>query len=462
MARASYQEKAVSRTEAASHRDASLVRTIAGGLLLSAGFLVEGAGAARFYSLAIIVSGVFVLLGAIIAFFLGRRERSLDTYQPALPKGLQVSLLLFAATWIGRMVLDYRDLGLSGYGLKLAAAYCTHVAILVVLILGRLFIRPSEALTGIVIGVAIYGLANLVADYFGIGPERSVELVERFNSRFDYTEERWLPPLAISNGSFSMLCAFSICCALRMLGFCSVKEFRSKMLFHLLALPILVICSVKVQFRGALIVVAAGFAWSALPFRMRPLLDMALLFLFPFVAMAFINLRGATVLQSLVPASVIEASGSSPEMFYTFSGRGYIWDYGFDQLADTHTLLMGEGPAKRDATPGLLAAGLEEVGMTIGFHHSLVELLVAHGLPLTLLVLLALWWVAIRSFRGVLSRRSTTPLSMEWLTISASIGAVAAGSLIDGPLGYFPILVLSLLPACCTVSKVSGLNRAKA
>ena len=429
-------------------RDGWFRRVLLGGFLLSGGFLVEGAGAARYYGAAVGASVAFCLLTLIVVQFFGTdRDELREPARSSLPWQARLLLGVFAAVWIARMVLDYRQLGLTGYGLKIAASYSTHLFVIFLLIHRRYFRVPTEALLAISTAVAIYGAANLVADIADIGPDRSHEQVERFSSRFDYVEERWLPPLAISNGSFSMLCAFAICICLRFAGYSAVPGLRRMCLYAIALLPILLWCSIKVQFRGVLLVAASGMIWAVLPWRIRPIMDMALLMMFPIVALSFIDLKAAEVLQGLVPAKLIAASGSSPEMFYTFSGRGYIWDYGFDLLNERETLLWGDGPAIRDATPGLLAAGLEEVGMTIGFHHSFVELLVAHGIFAAALVLGAMWKVVTRVSSDLLRIGARLPWKAETISMMVPLGAVAGGSLIDGPLGYLPILLIAFLPS---------------
>ncbi|MFZ4768302.1 MAG: hypothetical protein ACOYMN_25425, partial [Roseimicrobium sp.] len=294
-----------------------LRRVIFGGFLVSSGFLVEGAGAARYYAAAVVMSVLSGILAMVVLGLSDGRGRQ----QPGtlmFPHGLQVGIGIFALIWVVRMVFDFRELGLQGFGLKIATGYMTHVCIVSLLVWKRYFHRPTEAVVAIVVAVAIYGAANLAADRLGFGT-RGVDEMEKYSSRFSYASFRWLPPLAISNGSFSMLFAFAICVGIRCFGFVREPSHLGKCLLILCVLPVLVWCSIKVQFRGALIVASTGLVWAALSWRWRQRLDLALLTTFPLVALSFINLMGAELIQKITPPWVIEASGSPLELFCSFS-----------------------------------------------------------------------------------------------------------------------------------------------
>ncbi len=425
----------------------SLKRSSIGGALLAGPLLVEGAGIVHRYTIEALLAVGTCVAAAVVAFT--ARGAHNAGRRPIVGKPWYLLVALFGLTWIARFILDFHDMDLFGYGIKLGISYLTMLVVIAILCRGRYFRSVQEVCLAIVLGIAIYGAANLAAQVIGITPGRSEEQIERFRSRFEYVDFRWLPPLANSNGAFSMLNIFGLGLALRVPFFSRGRLRVLSSAVVLLAVVVLGVCAVLVQFRGTMLIILMSIVWILVGRdRWRMVVDAVCLVGMVTVPFLFIHLYGCNLLEELLPRRVVALLGTNPESVYTLSGRAYFYNYGFDCLHDPATLWLGDGPGKRDATPGLMEAGLPELGVTIGFHQSFLDMIIPHGVIASSIVFAAigrlLWLCLFALRRRPRERRIVRPIYVGAL---APIGVVASGSWIDGPFGYFPILFLALLPA---------------
>jgi hypothetical protein len=415
---------------------------VIGGFLLSGAFMVEGAGVLQLGILSLVLGGLYCA-GAL--HFCRRADNGSIQRTPLLPLFLQQLLLAFFVVWALRVVSDYRVLGLQGLGIRMAASYFTMLFICLLLIRSRYFLNAKEQLLAVIVAISVYALANIVADFAGVGPDRSHENMDRLISRFEFAEYRWLPPLAISNGAFGMLVGMGMALLIKYVNLAS-KEERLRLAGLLAGLcAILLYALVKAQFRASLLVLMCALAWLLLSARGKALFDSLLVVAFPMTALAFIDLYASDLLEVTAPSWLWEISGSrTPEQFYTLSGRAYIYEYGFEVLNSFKVAVFGAGPGLRDASPAGYDTQIAEVGLNLGFHHSFLDLWIAHGIAGPILIIGCMLLVALRTLR--LARVGQS--SVDDFASLAPIGTVAAASLFDGALSYLPLAMLMFLPAC--------------
>lgn len=311
-----------------------------------------------------------------------------------------------------------------------------------VVFLGRWTDRIEERYLALLVGVGIGALVNLVFDR--LSP--SAFVADYGESRFEWLDARWMPPITRSNGVFAMVCTVSVSFSIALL--IAWKDWRlERRLFPLVCAVVIVAgyASIRCQFRAHLLTLLGGIVWVVLPSRSRLVysLFVALGFIvFPFL---FISDIGHSFLATINLDSILTRMGSDTAGSDSLSGRTFMWSYGWERLLSGNAGLFGDGPRLRDSSPAMY--GVQDFSFRVGFHSGLIDLVVAHGV-LAFIPLLVGWGIAIILFiRGVKADLPSLQLSLLWLTLWSLVGVLDGGynsSLEAHFIALFPVLGAAL------------------
>lgn len=314
---------------------------------------------------------------------------------------------------------------------------------------GRLSLPQIGGMASIVISVGIWAAANLVAEKLGF---QSGAIANSFGeSRYGFAETRWMPPLAESNGIFSIACFISAVTGILLLANSFQRQpFRWNLLLRLIVgcgVVTALVAAIRCQFRTEFILLPILFFWYAA----KSIRKVKIIVLYAFVLCFFIapillaGKRGEHLLDMVQLDEIVKLSGSTTEDVLTLSGRTQIYDYGLERLSNPYVFFFGDGPSFRDASPSTADIRTTSVVQRgIGFHSSFLELLVANGSIMAFTVCFA--WITCLFIvcRLNLANRFMSQILdvtlfnfLAWLSQSLTDAAMFY---------YFNTIVLSLIP----------------
>lgn len=303
-------------------------------------------------------------------------------------------------------------------------------------------------------GMAVYGLATLAFDV--VFPEKMRG--DFGQSRFEGKEGRWLPALCRSNEHFSWMQALSLSTIVTLglyhvvTGGGRARSMASVMSLLILA-PISLLCVFRTEFRGHLSALLGTLGFLACWMARRPRLGLACLTIFVVAfPLSFFSDLGPKFMDMIQIDAVVESLGSKGSRSSTLTGRTDYWYYAGQRLAlSMDILLVGDGPALRDASPAELYESIP--GYRMNFHSGIMELLMAHGLVAALCIVgLILYAIAQLRLGVAATARSDdgTFMALSWVAASIALS-------VTGPsLGVFEMGLLAVMPLLAALGESDG------
>lgn len=276
----------------------------------------------------------------------------------------------------------------------------------------------------------------IVAMGVGAGLRHLIEIVqpglggEFGESRFEWADNRWIPPFVRSNGTFAMIA--SVCGTLGMLLVVEKGRGIAPMRRVILGAATLALfaASVRCQFRAHLLTVAGGVAWWVLPRVFKPAVTLGATLVFLLFPLLFISSQQVALIETLRADVVLERLGSRTEGAQSLSGRTDLYAYGWDRVFGGEVGLFGEGPRLRDASPAL-PLDQQMITLRVGFHSGFLDAVVCHG------VLLGGAWLGVivvtiaslvrAYYAGGSEGKPRADMLLAWVTLWMIIGIMDGG-----------------------------------
>lgn len=275
------------------------------------------------------------------------------------------------------------------------------VAVLNLLIFNR---RQSlyERMVTLAGAMALYGLAALAFDVAFPDKARA----EFGSSRFEGKEGRWNPALSRSNEHLSWMQSLSLSCILGLCAHLITSKVRRvgqimPVICLLLLAPFPLLCMIRTEFRGHLTAVMGAFGFVACWKLHVPRLGLLSLATAVFILpCTFFTDVGPAIMDAIQIDALMEKAGSNSKRSTTLTGRTDLWYYAGQELSNSKSImLLGAGPALRDASPADSHDSVAIPGYRMNFHSAAVELFMANGVPMALL-LMGMVLAAIGNLKG--------------------------------------------------------------
>lgn len=414
-------------------------------------FVSEGFAAQGYNGLA---AGLVAL--TVLSIIMGGRSAGAGRKGSIPLAGLPI--LLFAGIWLARLAIDFRQMGIALYGIKIVSAWGSVFGVWLLLARTRALCSARTVIFSLTIGLSVYCAVNLVADrVFGLVASQHV--IEQFASRFEEGSFRWFPPLVYSNGLFCQMIGFLIALLIRAY-FLSPREKSIYVGGVLLLALVPILYAAKIaEFRATLVAPILSIIWLLLVHpRLRRLFDILIMITGVIIPVCFINFTGAKILETLVPAKLIEDLGQSSEGFYTLSARAYLYEYAMARILESSVIIFGEGPARRDASVALPYSMDSSADYRMSYHNAFWEIAISNGAILTFLFVVGIVLIIRRLFA---IEASITSGKNKWMDATLGVSGLACASaagLIDTAYGHFPIFAISVGLALYVISRHSHQN----
>jgi hypothetical protein len=358
----------------------------------------------------------------------------------------------FIAMHVLRESLDYANfVGDFRSGIKLGLTECATAVALVAIGLRHRASGTIRFLSIVVIAVGAYVALNLALEVTGLMPGT---IEQGFQSRYVEGGLRWMPPLAKSNGLFSLLNRYALSMGLLMLV-CARRSIQP-IVGSLIALSVVstAYAAILLEHRAAVIpilVAPTAYAFARMKrYTLAPWSALIAMIIVPIVIGSGWWQRSA---EALLPRSAFEVMGD-PATVYTLSDRDSIYQYGLEYASAFKMGLWGDGPVFRDAAPGFpeasrmaieAALSLGAPAQTFAFHNGLLDLLIPYG-PLFTLLFLIIIATAISSLGG------SDPFVTRMCV--ANLAVLLAVNVLDGGFSDVNLLFLTLVTAAISTASI--------
>ena len=298
-----------------------------------------------------------------------------------------------------------------------------------------------EALVVMLVSIGVFAGLNLLADTFL--PRESNEFGD---SRFEGLA-RWMPPMARSNGLFSVMCVVCAGTSINLLvrWKCSTLCWFLRVLVFISTMLAL-IAAFRCQFRAQLITITVACFLAFVPSlsTLRLLLILAFGCMLAFPAL-FATKVGIRFVESLPIDQALEMIGSKSNNSATLSGRTEIYSYGWQRLATPEVFLLGEGPVLRNALKGVRdnAELRSSIDYRLPYHSSCIDTLVQHGALIGAFVLLILLFFGLQLTKSITSYNLMD--AQQVMVPSVMLILFFTVSIMDGGLAAFESLFFAIV-----------------
>jgi hypothetical protein len=362
--------------------------------ILSGGIiLLQYLGSLIKTSLALALS--FAVIG--LGFMAGNHARTASR-QPVATLGhssashwLRRLVFLLVGIAVYKLAYDWLDMFPSEpkfATVQLVKEVCLYGAFLV--LLARFGPRQTaDCISALGLGIAGYGLVNMLAFQLGIIPEQLT--FQAFDS-ISSGRERMLAPFGPGLNSFgNMIATGMLFCLAGAWEFWKTQRRENAILAGLGCLACLGIL-IRVELRSALIALVFGVLWQvARGARMRRFLRIG-----SALTMIVLPIMAGTVLFSdllhlVVPSFLEDTFQRGSQDFATFGGRSPIWEYGVETIRSGAPGIFGQGLSNRDASLVVAESLRETFGhVAFSFHNGAIEVVIVYGFVFGTLGLLAM------------------------------------------------------------------------